>query len=450
MDQKWRQIKEELKKSLSKGQYDLWVSTLEFVRYRGRNLVVRCRNALHKDWLREKLEKVLIEIAQRHFEGIEGIEYEISEAESISEGDHEELDGPRQISFQDIVELPVSPYNPRFTFDQFVTGNCNQFAFSAALALAQDQSFHYQSMYLLSDSGLGKSHLSQAVGNHLRLEKPGMLVRYVTAEQFANEMIVSLKSGSMESFKRKYREKCDLLLMERIEFLSGKEKIQSELVYTIDELLDRGKGLICTGKAYPKDIPKLSAELHSRLNGILMAHMEQPDFQTRFEIIKRKAHYENAHLPLEVAEFLANKLTGDVRQLESCLVGVIVKSNMMRVPITLHLAQDVTQVMLSHLPKLTVEHIQKTVCSSFGVDLEEVKTKTRRKDVALARQVGMYLCRQFTSQSLSNIGKAFGRSHSSVVYSVNALGKKMKGSNNKLKRQVDYLVQKLETGCLYP
>jgi chromosomal replication initiator protein len=450
MDRKWQQVKEELGKSLHKGQYDFWVSTLEYVGFEEGQLTVGCRNRLHVDWLRDKLEKVLINIASEHFPGIEAVEYQIIEEDhaNLFKVD-DELREPRQITFQDVIKPPISTFNPRFTFDQFVTGQCNQFAYSAAMAMASGQPFCYHSVYILSETGLGKSHLSQSIGNHLRIKKPEMLVRYVTAEQFANEMIFALKNDSIEHFKKKYREECDLLLLERIEFLSGKEKIQSELVYTLDELLDRGKSILCTGKAFPRDIPKLSTELKSRLSGVLMAPIEQPDFTTRVEIIQRKAFNENVHLPIEVAEFLAGRISGDVRRLESCLVGVIVKSNILKVPITLGLAQDVTQTMLEHLPRLTIEHIQEIVCSTFKTSLEDMKSRTRRKEIALARQVTMYLCRHYTSQSLNNIGRAFDRSHSSVVYAINTLTKKMEGKNNKLRRQLDYLSKRLETSCLY-
>lgn len=449
MDREWQHIKEELQKSLSRGQYDLWVSTLNFSGVEKNRLILSCRNRLHIEWLREKLEKQLLAVAGRYFPGILGVDYRIVADEPPRDEESNGENGPRQITFQDIVKQPISPLNPRFTFDQFVVGASNQFAYSAAMSMANDQQIYNQSVYLLSETGLGKSHLSQAVGNHLRVKRPDMRVRYVTAEQFANEMIFSLKNGSIENFKKRYREGCDLLLMERIEFLSGKEKIQSELVYTLDELLDRGKKVICTGKTYPRDIPKLSTDLQSRLNGILVTPIEPPDFKTRVEIIKRKSRNENIHIPTEVAEFLAERVVNDVRQLESCLVGVIAKSNILGVPISLSLVRDVAQTMLTHLPQLTVEYVQEIVCSSFKTSVNELRSKGRRKEIALARKVAMYLCRQYTSESLINIGKAFNRSHSAVVYSLNKISKEMEAKNGKLKRQVEYVSRRLETSCLY-
>jgi chromosomal replication initiator protein len=299
----------------------------------------------------------------------------------------------------------------------------------------------------LADTGLGKSHLSHSIGNFIISQKPDTRVQYVTAEQFANEMISSLRNDRIESFKKKYRNDCDVLLLEKVEFLSGKEKIQNELVYTLDELMDRGKKILCTGNAFPRDIPRLSTELQSRLGGLMMAAIEPPDFKTRMEIIKRKAAAENLRLPMDVVEFLAERLTGDIRRLESCLVGMMARTNILRLPITLGLASEVTQSMLDRLPKITVDHIQRNVCATFQVSVDDLRSPSRKRDFALARKVAMYICRKYTNESLVSIGKSFKRSHSSVIYAVNGLTKDMDG-NAKLKRQVEYVIRRLETSCL--
>lgn len=448
MDQEWQQIKKKLQGSLSKGQYDLWVSTVDFLGLEEERLILGCRNRFHIEWLREKLEKKLLTIALQHFPSVKKLEYQVVTA-SVFDKPAEETEGPRQISFHELIRRPVPSFNPRFTFDQFVVGSGNQFAYAASMAMANGRQHYNQSIYLLSQTGLGKSHLSHAVGSYLSTQKPELRVQYVTTEQFANEMIFALKQGSIESFKNKFRSGCDVLLLERIEFLSGKEKIQSELVYTLDELMDRGKKVMCTGNAYPRDIPKLSTELQSRLGGIMVAAIDPPDFNTRLEIIKRKAYAESVQLPMDVAEFLADRATGDVRQLESCLIGLIAKTNILGIPITLDLAREVTQTMMDRLPKITLDHIQQIICSSFQISLDALKSVSRRKELAMARKVAMYLCRQYTTESLVSIGKAFKRSHSSVLYAVNGLGKEMSAEkSSKMKRQVEYISRRLETSCL--
>lgn len=448
MDQEWQLVKKKLQGALSKGQYDLYVSTVDFLGMEEERLVLGCRNRFHIEWLREKLEAKLLASARGHFPNARKLEYRIVTTSQFQKPE-QQPDGPRQISFGELIKRPLPNFNPRFTFDQFVVGSGNQFAYAASKGMVDSQQYYNQSIYLLSQTGLGKSHLSHAVGSYLISRKPDLRVQYVTTEQFANEMVFALKQGTIESFKNKFRTACDVLLLERIEFLSGKEKIQNELVYTLDELMDRGKKVLCTGNAYPKDIPKLSKELQSRLGGILVAPIDPPDFGTRLEIVKRKARAEGVQVPVNVAEFLADSINGDIRQLESCLIGLIAKTNILNLPITLDLAREVTRTMLDRLPKITVGHIQQIVCSTFRVAMEDLISASRRKEIATARKVAMYLSRQYTTESLISIGKAFQRSHSSVLYAVNGMGKEMNASKSSdLKRQVEFVSRRLETSCL--
>jgi len=261
-------------------------------------------------------------------------------------------------------------------------------------------------------------------------------------------MIYSLKSGTIEDFKSKFRSECDVLLLEKVEFLSGKERVQNELVYTLDELMDRGKKILYTGNTYPKDIPKLTNELQSRLNGILVASIGAPDFSTRMEILTRKARCENIQLPMEVIEFMAERVTGDIRQLESCLIGLIAKSNILGTPVCLDLAREITETMLDRLPKLTIDHIQQIICAAFQISVEDLKSSKRRKELAEARKIGMYLCRRYTTESLDSIGKSFKRSHSSVLYAINDLTKDLDKSDGKFKRQVEFISRRLDASCL--
>ena len=354
---------------------------------------------------------------------------------------------PQQILMSDLIKRVGPVFNPRFTFDQFVVGSSNQFAFATARGMANGQQLYNNSAYILSETGLGKSHLSHAVGSYICRKTPDLRVHYVTAEQFANEMIYSLKNGNIENFKAKFRTECDVLLLEKVEFLSGKEKVQNELVYTLDELMDRGKRILYTGNTFPKDIPKLTNELQSRLNGILVAPIGPPDLETRIEILRKKAHGENAHLPPEVIHYMAERVTGDIRQLESCLIGIIAKSNILGVPVTLDLARDLTETMLDRLPKLTIGHIQQIVCCAFHISVEDLKSSKRRKELAIARKIGMYLCRRYTTESLESIGRSFSRSHSSVLYAINDLTKALR-KDNKIERQVEHISRRLDASCL--
>jgi chromosomal replication initiator protein len=452
MEQEWQLVKGEVRKGLPRGQYELWVATLEFLGVQQGCLLLGCRNRLHIEWVRERLEKQLLQLASLHLPQIARVEYQIMTDNPVaSRSDLEPDDNAfRQVALKDVIKKAPPLFNRRFTFDQFVIGGCNRFAHAASMAMATGQQLFQPFVYLLSETGLGKSHLSHAVGNYLQARKPDMRVHYITAEQFANEMISSLKRDCIEAFKQKYRSRCDVLIMEKIEFLSGKAKIQNEVVYTMDELLDRGKHILCTGSAHPKDIPRLNNELRSRLGGVLVASIDPPDFATRFAIIQRKVRGEDVQVPDSVLEFLAGRITRDVRQLESCVLATIARSKMLNLPITLDLAEEVTKTVQEHLPKLTVEYIQQQVCASFRLSPEELKSSCRRKELATARKIGMYLCRNYTSESLASIGKAFGRVHSSVLYAINSLNKELEVKNNKVRRHVEYISRRLETSFVYP
>ena len=450
MEQNWQEIKRKLQSCLSRGQYDLWVASIEFLGLENEIAALGCKNRFHIEWIREKLEPKLLRAVQGFYPLVRRLEYQIISGAP----DPEELEGyapqaepPRQTVMSDLIKRAGPVFNPRFTFEQFVVGSSNQLAFATARGMAHGQQLYNNSAYILSETGLGKSHLSHAVGSHICRKAPELRVHYVTAEQFANEMIYSLKNDKIENFKTKFRTECDVLLFEKVEFLSGKEKVQNELVYTLDELMDRGKRILYTGNTFPKDIPKLTNELQSRLSGILVAPIGPPDFKTRMEILRKKASSENADLPAEVIHYMAERVTGDIRRLESCLVGIIAKSNIQGIPVTLGLARELTETMLDRLPKLTIEHIQQIVCCNFQISMEDLRSTQRRKELAAARKIAMYLCRRYTTESLESIGRSFRRSHSSVLYAINDLTEALQ-KDNKAKRQVEHISRRLDASCL--
>lgn len=452
MQNEWDAVCERLKQGLSKGQYDFYVATLTFVRFDGHSLTLGCRNKFHADWVRTHLSRRILEAAQDRFPQLKQCRFEIlPQTQEIEQEDDDPLLRDRpvgQLTFLDMGQPLRSPFNPRFTFDQFVVGRSNHFAYATCMAMTAQKGFQHQSVYLMADPGLGKSHLTHAVGNFLMRQAPNIRVRYVTAEQFTNEMVSALKRDRIEDFKRVYRDGCDVLLLEKVEFFSGKRKIQDELIYTFDELLDRGRRIICTGKTSPKDIPKLNRELRSRLGGLLVAPIDRPDFETRKEIIRRKAAYDNVNLPMEVVEFLADRITTDVRQLESCLVGLMAKSSILGIPISLSLAQDVTQTILEYLPTLDIPHVTSAVCKSFGLNEQDLRSKARSRRISEARQLAMYLCRKYTKESLNGIAQAFGRSHSTVIYAIKKVDQALSRKDSPIRKHMEHVSRRIETRCL--
>lgn len=456
MDNRWQIVREKLGQILTRGQFDLWIAPLEFLGIKGDTLHLGCRNAFHVQWLKERLERKILDTVQSIFLDVRRLHYDVIE-ETYDNSQDPELSSSKekgftekQLSFHDILDFRPSPFNPRFTFEHFVVGTCNQMAYASSMAVATGQSFHVPSLYILSGSGLGKSHLSHAVGNYITKKNPRMKVCYVTAEQFTNEMIVALKNDRMELFKKKYRSACDILLLERVEFLSGKEKIQSELIYTIDELLDGGKKIVCTGSKLPRDIPKLHEELKSRLAGVLVVPIDPPDFETRLKILQNKALQEGINIPTKVLEFMAGYIEGDVRKLESCLIGLIAKSNILGFPIDVSLARDVITTVYERLPKVDISLIQQIVCETFNIKPQDLVSPSRKKDIALARKIAFYLCREYTGESLQTIGSAFNRNHSTVVYAVKDVKKKLSTGRSPLQKYVDLVARNLKTFCALP
>ncbi|MCX7823912.1 MAG: chromosomal replication initiator protein DnaA [Syntrophobacterales bacterium] len=448
----WHEIRSRLERTLSRGQFDLWIAPLECLGVEGEVFILGCQNNFHIQWIREKLEKKVLPVIQAVLPQIRQISYQVighnKKAEEFQENQvAERTTSPRQLSIGDVYSVRVSPFNPRFTFDDFVTGQCNHLAYASSLAVATGKYYNLQALYIMADSGLGKSHLSQAIGNHVFKNSPQIKVHYVTAEQFTNDMISALKKDRMEAFKEKYRSHCDILLLEKIEFFGGKEKIQSELIYTLDELMDSGKKIICTSSKLPKDIPRLHSELRSRLSGAFITKIDPPDFETRLNILRKKASYERAKIPLKVLEFLAEHIEGDVRRLESSLVGLIAKSNILGIPVTIELARDVVITLQERLPFVDISLIQDLVCETFNLKRDELLSSSRRREIMIARKVALYLCCEYTKETIQSVARAFNRTHSTVLHTLKEVQKSINSHGDPLKKYIDYIAGKLKARC---
>ncbi|HCY86313.1 MAG TPA: chromosomal replication initiator protein DnaA [Desulfobacteraceae bacterium] len=332
-----------------------------------------------------------------------------------------------------------------FTFDDFVVGDNSNFAYSASLSLAQGRINGTGMIYLLSKTGLGKSHLSQAVGHHIIANSQSNRVYYVTAEDFTNEMIFSLKNNCIDRFKDKYRQKCDVLILEDIHFLSGKNATQKELAMTLDYLLDADKKIIFSGCERPDDIPKLNPNLKSRLNMGLVTEIGTPDFDTRLRILQKKSKGLGCRLPTSVNEYIAQELCDDVRQLESGLFGVVAKGQLMGRNIDMELAQSVLENMTRSRKRVTIDLIKKLVCNEFSVSEQDIISKSRKRAIVKPRQVAMFLAKRYTDQPIKKIGSSFKRYHATAIYSVNAVEKELK-QKGVLYEQINYLSKKIETG----
>ncbi len=326
------------------------------------------------------------------------------------------------------VEAPSfsSNINPRYTFSNFVVGNSNQFCHAAARQVSEVPGQAYNPLFIYGGVGLGKSHLLHAIGNSILERNPAAKVLYMSSESFTNELIQSLRIGKMEEFKRKLRD-LDALLIDDIQFISGKERTQEEFFHTFNTLHSAKAQIVITSDTVPQEIEGLKERLQTRFSWGLIADLQAPDFETRVAIINRKAALDGFSLPMDVAHFVANNISTNVRELEGALTRLCAISSLQGVKISLALAESVLKPMLKAKPaNITVDDIKRVVSNHFGLKVLDLSSKKRSRSYSFPRHIAMYLCRKHTTCSYPDIGHHFGgRDHSSVIHAANVVGKKL-------------------------
>jgi len=432
---------------MDENSYTFWVKPLQLLDSDERMIRLGCPNRFFRNWITENYSSLFY--SQFSHLGLKGhtILFKVLPHRDLLDfRPHGDNGNGRQLL---LPNMPAKAragdryLNERFTFDTFVVGQSNEFAYQVSKALANDASSPYCSLLLLGQTGLGKSHLAQSIGNLILQKKPTARVNYITAEDFTNEMIFALKNNMIDQFKTKYRRACDVLLLEELHFLSGKEKTQIELGYTLDSLFSDGKKVIFTSSLPVEEIPNMKKMLTSRLSSGVLTNIERPGFQTRLDILKRKAAARNISLPDNVACYLAEHLTQDVRQLEGALVSLDAISFFLKKEISLGLAKETLKQILPDKPLLTIKEIQEMVCKYFKLDLETLTSKSRKKVISYPRSTAIYLCREYTDSSLEGIGRSFNRNHSTVLYDYEKIKKHIQ-TDESVRKEVEFLSRKIE------
>ena len=447
----WASALSILTEMLTEKELKLWIHPLLPLNLEQHTLALGCPNKFFLSWVKEKylarIERA-VEDAAKHRTDLEdglSIKLELAPAEAPQARPAPAVAYQYELPHINVYQQAPLRFNQRFTFDRFIVGQGNHFAYSVSLAMASEPDLDTSALMLLSAPGLGKSHLSQAIGHHILAGDPRKRVFYLTAEDFANEMVYSIKNNRIETFKNKYRSACDVLVLEEINFLSGKEKIQAELTYTLDRLMENRRKIVFTSTQPPKDIPKLRHKLLSRFNTSLMTTIAPPDFDTRLRILKAKAEELRLTLKENVLALIAKRLTQDVRQMESCLCSLAAKSRLLSRRIDAELVEEVMRDLVESRAGSSVDldSVLELVCRYYGVSPEDLRSRSRRKNVAEPRKMGIFLLRKTTDLSLSDIGKAFDRNHSTVLHALNTFQQSCQ-KDVKLKGQVDFLRQQLE------
>jgi len=353
---------------------------------------------------------------------------------------------PGTIGVSHVIDVdPVDDgLNAKYTFEKFVVGSCNQFGHAAAKAAAESPGSTYNPLFIYGGVGLGKTHLMHAIGNTIKARSPHMRVAYITSERFMNELINAIRFNKTHGFRDKYRS-IDVLLMDDVQFMAGKERTQEEFFHTFNTLHNGQKQIVVSSDCPPREIPTLEERLHSRFEWGLIADLEPPDLETKVAILKRKADMDGIRLDDDVAIYIASKVKSNVRELEGSLVRLVAISSMRGVPISKQLAQEsMKNILDAERPAgLTMDHIARTVASHYRMTIEEIKAKNNSRGVALPRQVAMYLCKRLTRHSFPEIGRAFGgKHHTTVMHSVSKIDTLFKDDRN-FHREIKDLIDSL-------
>jgi chromosomal replication initiator protein len=413
----WDQVLARIETKVNRHSFYTWFRPTTLVTDGGGALTIRVPNPLFKDWLTKHYSVVLSEAlaeVRRPGAGLvfvsEGIATPPAQDEARAETAPKPLDSPA---------VPSAGLNPRYTFDTFIVGPSNQFAHAACRAVAEAPSRSYNPLFIYGGVGLGKTHLMHAIGQYVLQHDRNMKLTYISSERFMNEMINAVRYDRVLDFRERYRT-VDILLVDDIQFLAGKEGTQTEFFHTFNALYDSQKQIVLSSDCPPREIPALEERLRSRFEWGLIADIQPPDLETKIAILKKKAEAEGVPLPDDVAIYIAERIKSNIRELEGSLIRLIAFASLTGQEITLSLAQDVLRQVLDHEVRvITIETIQKFVADHYNLKISELKSKTNAKSVSMPRQVAMYLCKALTRASLPEIGRSFtGKHHSTVIHSI--------------------------------
>ena len=422
----WEEALRQLRGRIGKQNFETWIEPIHFVSLTHEGASLEVPNKFFRDWLAEhyteQITEVLKSLVQRKVKLVltvnSGLQSKTKNENSPRKSPSEERDHIKAQRTNNLI--------PKYTFENFVVGGSNQFAHAASLAVANQPGEHYNPLFIYGGVGLGKTHLANAIGHRAAASRPGLKVFYLSSESFMNELIGSLRRDKMDEFKTKFRN-IDLLIVDDVQFIAGKERTQEEFFHTFNSLYESHKQIVITSDKFPKEIPGLEDRLRNRFEWGLIADIQPPDMETRVAILQKKAEDEKILLPHEVAIFLASNIDSNVRELEGSLTRLGAFASLTKTTMTVDLAKEVLHNTLRGMQKeITVESIQKTICDYYNLKIGDLKAKRRTKNVALPRQVAMYLCRKYTATSFPSIGYKFGgRDHSTVIHASKAIEKRI-------------------------
>ena len=442
----WNEVKEILKHKLPEAVQHLWIDPLSCIREDENRIELSCPDKFFCIWVKENYLKVIEESLMQLGKTSAKIHFSVSKS-TRNEPVTPLLEG----STKEQLRLPAVPevysnirnLHPKYVFEEFMVGDSNLLAHSACQAIASGDHSLGPSLYINAGTGLGKSHLTHAVAHSIATNFPGTRLHYLTAPQFSSEMVSRIRSNSMDVFKDKYHNHCDVLLIEDVQSLTGKVKTQEELNELLDVLMKGGKRIILTGSTAPRELSNIDEGFRSRMSAGLISTINPPDLQTSRLIIKRKASNCNLQIDDDLVEYLAQSIRGDIRKLESAIVGLKAKSSLLKRNPDLAMAKEVVAEIIGSSQQLSAELIRDFIARQFKISIQDMRSRSRKKTITFPRQISMYLSRKYTEQGLAEIGKAFNRDHSTVLHSVRVISEAI-SRNGSIRGQVELLAKKLK------
>ena len=417
----WGEVQKKISREVSRQNYDTWIKPVRFSSFEGDGVVLAVPNRFFKEWLFEHYYELLV----RSFkEVLEKEDVSIS-FKVVKGGDSggDELPGPESVPEQaPPVETPklktkLHNLNPKYKFDNFVVGPSNQFAHAAALAVAENPAKAYNPLFVYGGVGLGKTHLLSAICSYIKECSLRMRITFLTSEEFTNDLISSIHYNRMTEFRNKYRN-TDVLVIDDIQFIAGKERTQEEFFHTFNTLHEYSKQIVISSDRFPKEMPDMEERLRSRFEWGLIADIQPPDLETKAAIVSKKAMQEGIPIPDDVAIFLATNVKSNIRELEGSLIRLGAYASLTGRQINLDLARNVLRDIIAEKEKvLSLDEIIKLVAEHYQVRVSEIKSKKRTRNLVQPRQIAMYLCRQVANASFPEVGKAFGgKDHTTVLH----------------------------------
>ena len=429
-DELLNQAKELLKEEVTQIAYDTWFRSLEIVEMTDTNIVLRTTSPYNQELLEARYADLILNTF-KYITNRERTISIVSPKESKASEDGVLISSSQKDSQEQEIETSNTTLNPRYTFETFVVGNNNRFAHAAAIAVGEKPGESYNPLFLYGGVGLGKTHLMHAIGNRILQNNRSAKILYVTSEKFTNQLINAIKDNKNEVFRNKYRT-IDVLLIDDIQFIAGKERVQEEFFHTFNALYEDKKQIIISSDKPPREIQFLEDRLKSRFEGGLLADISCPDYETRLAILRKKAQEEKILVDDNILANIANKIDSNIRELEGVFNKIIATASLTHAPITIELAENTINEFKAASEKvLSSDFVKETVAKYFNINKDDLASNKRSNEIAFPRQIAMYLCREVANMSYPKIGEDFGnRDHSTVMHACKKIEKEVKDKNN--------------------